>query len=97
MRNPKSIFIKACKIVAAEGLFVFFRKAIRRLFWTVGSSFSSASGKDRPAYRKSPNAGVKLFLVQQVENEIRLHDAELIKLIKHFKKELIEIAQKEKF
>lgn len=97
MRNPKRIFIKACSIIAAEGLFVFFRKATRKLFWTVGSSFLSGSSKDGSAYSRSPNEGAELFLVRQIENEMRLHDAELSELINRFKKELIEIAQKQKF
>jgi hypothetical protein len=97
MFSIKRVLTKACRLIVAEGLLVFFRKAIRRLFWSIGGSFLSNSNKISLAHHKTLNRGAKLFLVKKLGNDIEFHDTESSKLIYHFKEELMKITQKKKF
>ena len=97
MHNLKRIIIKTSKIIAAEGFFVFFRKAVRRLYWELASKYLHRVYAGNITYRQSMNEITRRLLVKQLPASLMDQNARaLFDLIEGFKEEIIEIGQKKK-
>jgi hypothetical protein len=94
----KGKLYKAKKLIAAEGFIVFFRKAVRRLYWEFGSKYLARTHSEDTNYKTSMNQLTRCLLIKQTPAiDVINKDPEAVAgLLEVLKDQIIEVRQEKK-
>ena len=90
--------IKARKIIHAEGFFVFFRKAVRRLYWELRNKYWHRTNDDKMNYRESVNQATRYCLLKKIPttNLADKNPKAVLEFLENLKKQIVEANQEKK-
>lgn len=90
--------VKALKIIAAEGLYVFFQKSVRMLYWEIGSRYLPHL-RVRNKVNRQHNQTPKDLFAKKLSSEFigqKFNQKIVFDLIGRFKEEIVKVRQKER-